>query len=156
MELSVRPYEASDAEATAALFHDTVRTAAGPGYSAAQRKAWSPEVPDTASWHPRLAGATTMIAEDGTGLAGFMSLRADGYLDMAFVRADRVGTGVAKALYDSLLAQAEHSGIKRLTTDASHLARRFFERQGWHVVREQRQTRGDVELTNFRMERTLG
>lgn len=151
MTLTIRPYRADDAPATARLFHETVRDGAGPGYDDAQRAAWSPDIPELGPWHDRLAQATTLLAEDEHGLAGFMSLRDDGYLDLAFVRANRIGGGVAKALHERLIDQARHAGPRRLTTDASHLARRFFERQGWRTIREQRQCRRGVELTNFRM-----
>lgn len=151
MPLTIRAFEAEDARATARLFHETVRDAAGAGYTAAQRRAWSPAVPDLAPWHERLAGATTMLAEGGDGLVGFMSLGNDGYLDLAFVRADKLGAGVAKALYDSLLDRARAMGLKTLTTDASHLARRFFHRQGWRVTREQTQSRRGESLANYRM-----
>lgn len=151
MPLTLRAYEPEDARATAWLFHETVRDAAGAGYTDAQRQAWSPNLPDLAPWHERLAGARTLIAEDGDDLVGFMSLRDDGYLDLAFVRADRTGTGIAKALYDDLIKHARAAGRRTLTTDASHLARRFFERQGWRVTREQTQSRRGVALTNFRM-----
>ena len=151
MTLTLRAYEPGDARATATLFHETVRDAVGPGYSRAQRQAWSPGIPDLGPWHERLAGATTLLAEDSQGLAGFMTLRNDGYLDLAFVRADKVGSGVAKALYDSLIGSARDTGQRTLTTDASHLARHFFERQGWRVTHEQTQIRQGVALTNYRM-----
>ena len=67
------------------------------------------------------------------------------------MRADKLGAGVAKALYDSLLDRARAMGLKTLTTDASHLARRFLHRQGWRVTREQTQSRRGESLANYRM-----
>jgi len=151
MPLTIRAYEPEDARGTATLFHETARDAAGSGYDLVQRRAWSPDRPDLGPWHERLAGATTVLAEDGDELVGFMSLRDDRYLDLAFVRADRIGSGVAKTLYDHLIGRARAAGSRTLTTDASHMARRFFERQGWYVTRVQTQIRQRVELTNFRM-----
>ena len=87
------------------------------------------------------------------GLAAEYAFRRDdGYLDFAYVAPDAMGQGVAKALYDAILAVAEKAGLARLTSEASHLARRFFERQGWRVVEEQSVARNGVTLTNFRME----
>lgn len=50
---------------------------------------------------------------------------------------------------------ARDIGVTRLTSDASYLARQFFERQGWSVIKEQTLTRHDVSMTNFLMEKYL-
>ena len=156
MPLTIRDFTDDDTQATARLFHDTVRTASGPAYDARQRAAWAPKVPDSRAWGARLAAATTLVAEDASGLAGFMSLERAGdrasHIEMAFVRADQIGGGVAKALYDALITRAQTAGLHHLSTDASAMARRFFERQGWAVIREQQPVRDGVALTNYRME----
>ncbi len=46
-------------------------------------------------------------------------------------------------------------GVRRLYSEASHLARAFFERQGWSVVREQTVSPRGVPMTNFVMEKIL-
>ena len=46
-------------------------------------------------------------------------------------------------------------GPQKLGTEASHLARRFFESRGWQVVGEQTVTRRGVTMTDFVMERNL-
>ena len=56
------------------------------------------------------------------------------------------GRGVASALCDALPAAR--------ITHASITARPFFERRGWHVVKEQQVERRGVLLTNFVMERS--
>jgi putative acetyltransferase len=152
MTPSIRDFRDDDAEAAARLFYETVRTSSGPAYDERQRAAWAPRIPDTGRWRERLGSATTLVAEDAAGISGFMSLDDCGHLDLAYVRNDLIGTGVAKALYDALLARAQEAGFSRLTTDASVTARSFFERQGWVVLREQRPNRHGVQLTNYRME----
>ena len=85
-----------------------------------------------------------------------MSLRPDGYLDLAFVLPEVMGKGHAAALYDALLALAEEAGIMRLWVHASHLARRFFGRRGWQVDEaEVVELRGEA-LTRFQMSLELG
>jgi putative acetyltransferase len=151
MPVEIRPYRLEDAGVTANLFHETVRHAADLGYSAEQRAAWAPRVPEKGPWHARLSNAITLVAEDNSGITGFMSLEPSGYLDLAFVRTDRLGRGIAKALYETIVRQARGAKVKRLTTDASHMGCRFFERQGWRLMQEQTQVRHGVELSNFRM-----
>jgi putative acetyltransferase len=102
MALAIRPYRADDGQETAALFHETVRDAPGANYDKAQRAAWSQSSPKLGPWHTRLAEATTLVAEDENGIAGFMSLENVGHIDLAFVRTDRIGQGIARALYLAL------------------------------------------------------
>jgi len=84
-----------------------------------------------------------------------MTLDDHGHIDLAFVVPDLIGKGVARALYERVEAEALRRGIGRLDTEASHMARRFFDRQGWSVVRQQSVAKGDVSLTNFIMEKRL-
>ena len=69
---------------------------------------------------------------------------ADGRVELAAW--DWQGRGVASALCDALPAAR--------ITHASITARPFFERRGWHVVKEQQVERRGVLLTNFVMERS--
>ncbi|MEO1599208.1 MAG: GNAT family N-acetyltransferase [Pseudomonadota bacterium] len=93
-----------------------------------------------------------MVAEtDGAEIAGFMSLTPEGVVDMAYVAPKWMGKGVALVLYSALIARAREVGLARLTTDASHLARPFFERRGWRLLTEQQVERHGVRLTNFKM-----
>ena len=57
--------------------------------------------------------------------------------------------------YDAIHEEAVTLGLRRLHSEASHLARPFFERQGWSVVRAQSLERDGVSLTNFVMEKVL-
>jgi len=150
-DVRIRRFRDADAAATARVFYDTVHHATQDFYDDAQRKAWAPRVPDLEPWLARIRPQTAFVAERNGKVIGFMTLRGDGYIDLAYVAPDVVGKGVAKALYDAILADAGNAGLARLTSEASHLARRFFERQGWRVVEEQSVLRNGVALTNFRM-----
>lgn len=155
MEITIREFDEKDAAATARLFFESVRRGAATQYSEAQRQAWAPDLPDPGEWRERLGGLRTWIAEVEGKMAGFMSVTPTGHLDLAFVHPDWIGTGVARALYGPVEQYARQSGLSRLTSDASLLARPFFERQGWQVLREQQPVRNGVVLTNFRMEKKL-
>lgn len=148
----IRRFRDADARATAQVFFDSVHQVTRDFYDDAQQQAWAPRVPALKPWLDRIKPQTAFVAERDGAVIGFMTLRDDGYLDLAYVAPDAVGQGVAQALYDAILAEAATAGVKKLTADASHLARRFFERQGWHVVKEQSVERNGVALTNFRME----
>ena len=154
MTLAIRRGTAADAGDLAVIFHRAVQAAEA--YTAAQRDAWSPTCPSAAQWAERLEGLTTLVAEHDGKSIGFMSLRDDGYLDLAFVDPDFARQGIEQALLDEILQEARRLGLRRLSTEASLVARAFFERHGWVVLQEQVVERRDVELTNFRMAFQLG
>jgi putative acetyltransferase len=150
-DLHVRRFRDSDTAATARVFFESVHHATRAYYDAAQRQAWAPRVPDTEKWRARIAPQIAFVAERDGAVIGFMTLRTDGHLDLAFVAPGAMGQGVAKALYDAILAEASTANMARLTTDASLMARPFFERQGWTVLGEEAVERDGVTLTRFRM-----
>jgi len=158
--VTVRPMRAADAEAAARVFFAAVRDGAAGHYDAAQRRAWAPEVPAPKDWRARLADRWGVVAEapdaaDKLAVVGFMTLRADGCIDLAFVAPAAIGQGVAGRLYDAVEAEARRRGLERLWAEASRMARPLFERRGWRVVRPQTVERGEVTLENFVMEKVL-
>ena len=133
---TIRRFRPEDAAPTREVFVDAVHIGAAGRYSQAERLDWvaDPAMPD--GWGPWLDGHFTLVAEDGGRIAGFMMLEADGYLNMAFVRPDRMGTGMADLLYLGLLAEARRLALLRMTTLASRYAQSFFLRHGWRLAPE--------------------
>ncbi|MFC2968627.1 GNAT family N-acetyltransferase [Acidimangrovimonas pyrenivorans] len=157
--MELRRFHSADAPACAALFHRAVHEGAAEHYSPAQRAAWAPYATPPREALDRLAARLseelTWVAEEEGALEGFMSLRIDGYLDMAFVAPERRRTGLAGQLYDKIEAEARALGLIRLTTEASHLARPFFLKRGWQVDAAQQVERQSVLIPNFRMSKAL-
>jgi len=151
----IRRFQEEDAPATATLFHASVHGLARDRYDQAQRDAWAPHVPETAAWLKRRRPQSAFVAEREGAIVGLMTVRPDGYLDLAFVAPDASRQGVASRLYHAIEVEAVALGLSRLHAQASHLARPFFERQGWTVVQEQTVQRNGVALTNFAMEKPL-
>lgn len=154
-DLVIRKFRQDDTEPTAQVFFDAVRVGAAQHYSQGQREAWAPNMPGAAQWQERLRSQTAFVAEHQGRLIGFMTLTSKGWIDLAFVAPDYVGRGVAHKLYDEIERAAKERGFKKLTTEASHLARSFFERQGWVVVKEQSVAIRDIALTNFLMTKNI-
>jgi putative acetyltransferase len=152
----IRPFRDDDTDATAQIFFDSVRLGSQDYYDEAQRVAWAPRVPEAAKWLDRLKIQTVFVAERQGRVVGFMTLTAEGCIGLAYVAPDAIGQGIGKALYDAILSEAEIIGVAKLTAQASHLARAFFKRQGWSVVKSQTVTRGDdVAIPIFMMEKIL-
>jgi putative acetyltransferase len=150
----IRPVRPDEVAQTYAIFRDAVRIGAAPFYTETERRAWAPSDTMPDGWRDRVLGATTWVAEGEDGLAGFLSY-ADGYLDFFYVRPEARRGPAAPALYDRMLDEARAEGRTRLTTHASHLARRFLERRGWRVIEQEEVDRNGVLLTRFAMELDL-
>lgn len=151
----IRPYTQHDAHATFAVFYAAVRDGAKARYTARQRAAWAQSSVMPESWPDRLGSATTFVAEDAGKIIGFMSLLETGHIDMAYVAPEQMGNGTASDLYDAIEHHARKSGLTKLTTEASHLAKPFFGKQGWQIDAAQTVIRNGIEIPNFRMFKTL-
>ncbi len=154
--VDVRPFHPRDAVALRGIFRQAVLVGAAGHYDAAQRAAWAGAAALPPAWPARLGDQITLVAEAAGGPPlGFMTLGHDGHLDLAFVRPESRGTGVAAALLGAIVAEARARSIAPLTTEASHLARPFFLRHGWTLLAEQQVELNGITLTNFRMELRL-
>jgi len=69
---------------------------------------------------------------------------------------EAAGRGVASRLYGEIEAAARDQGIKRLYTEASELARRFFLRKGFEMLERQDKILRGVPIHNYRMAKALG
>lgn len=155
LPLTIRPLHPDDAPLAARVFFDAVRESTKEHYTEAQRRAWTGELPGPESWRDRLTGTAGFAAEEGGRLLGFMTINGTGYIDLAFVAPTALGQGVGWRLYCAVEAKARELGASVLTTEASRMARPFFERQGWSVIVEQVVVIRGVGLTNYRMRKAL-
>ncbi|GFE65754.1 GNAT family N-acetyltransferase [Litoreibacter roseus] len=153
--VALRTFRPTDSSATYKVFFEAVRRGAATLYSEADLAAWaaSEKVPER--WGERLSLHHTLIAEREGRIIGFMSIAKNGYLDMAYVLPSFMGQGVAEKLYTALENWARAAKIDHLTTEASHLARSFFARQGWTTLTPQTVHRNGRDILNFRMEKHL-
>ncbi|WP_333868478.1 GNAT family N-acetyltransferase [Cypionkella sp.] len=150
----VRAYQPEDADALAQIFYDAVRIGAAPYYATAQLQAWAPQRPSAAVWTARLTGLICFVACDPQPV-GFMALRADGYLDLAFVAPAQQRRGVASLLHQAVLTHAQGLGLRLLTTESSLAAQGFFAGKGWQTLARQSVQRHGQAIENFRMQREI-
>lgn len=145
--MQIRPYRDSDLNAVTDLFTASVRHLAAPYYDPAQIAAWAPGPPDLGLWQQRLSRVTTLVAEHGHQLVGFISYRSDGHIDMLFTTPTYTRHGVASRLYRHVESELAAMGVTELSTEASLVARPFFEHHGFRVIEQQRvELRGEVFL----------
>ena len=148
--MTIRRYRSEDCRRLTELFYDTVHSVNARDYAPEQLDAWAIGQPDLEAWDRSLHAHESFVAEENGVIIGFGDIDQSGYLDRLFVDKVLPGRGVSTALGDALEAavRAEH-----YTTHASITARPFFEKRGYHVVRQQRVERQGVSLTNFVMEK---
>lgn len=145
--MQIRDYQPADADGLAGIFRAAILEGAAPLYTPEQRAVWAARIASGDAMHTRLDGQTCLVAQDDSGLLGFITLTAEGHVDMLFVRPDQRRAGIAGALHDALLARAADAGLGHLSVHASHLARRFLAKRGWQFVRTE-----TVELEGVRLE----
>jgi putative acetyltransferase len=153
--MRIRGYRPGDAAAIVALFRDTVRRVNSRDYSSEQVQAWAPDQIDIGPWERRLAGRFTVVAEINGQVAGFADLEDDGHLDHLYVHAGHQRLGLGRTLVSAIEAEARRRGLSSLFTEASIIARPFFERQGFVTLQEQVVECRGVKMVNYRMVKDL-
>lgn len=155
MSVPLRAYRPEDLEPILELFRASVQSLASSAYTPAQLEAWAPAAPDRSGWARRLAALEVLVAEDSEGLLGFIGWRGDATIDLLFVHPRAARSGVATALYEEAERRLRNTGCLVLLTHASDIARPFFAKRGFVVVRENAVRRGDVVLRNHTMQKSL-
>jgi len=150
----VRRFRLADTDQTHAIYVAAVREGTQRFYSAAQREAWAPNDTPPPDWRDRLADAVAYVAEDQGTLQGFASMTHDGHLDFLYVAPALMGTGVADALYDSLMADPALATRTDFEVQASHFSRRFLLKKGWQDAPPETVERFSEQLTVFPMRYT--
>ena len=150
-DINVRRARKDERKQVHTVFYRSIREGAQAFYNEAQRTAWAPKTdPVSAVFNPEDT-RTFWLAEIDGEIIGFMAITPDGYLDLAFVLPEWMGRGVAQAVYDQLLEWALGANLNRLTTHASHFARRFFEKQGWQVDAPEIHAHNGQKFERFQM-----
>jgi putative acetyltransferase len=157
VDVTIRTYGRDDAADVADVFYRSVREVAVSDYTADQVQAWVPGRWDAEQEHRRSGdGRLVLVAAGDQGrVVAFIDLEADGHIDRLFCAPEAAGRGVASQLYDGIEAAARDQGLGRLYTEASELARRFFERKGFVVLERQDKILRGVPIHNYRMEKIL-
>ena len=155
MSVSLRPYLPADVRRCAEIFRSSIDQLAAEDYDEDQREAWASRANDEQAFGVRLGEALTLLAMiDGT-VAGFASLKGADEIDMLFVDPEFARRGVGRTLVDALTRLAQARGAKRLTTEASDVAKPLFERQGFTAQKRNLVRKGDQWLANTTMTKTL-
>lgn len=150
--MQLREYITSDCEQLAKLFYQTVHSVNAKDYTSEQLDVWATGKADLTEWNKTFLEHYTIVAVEHDEIVGFGDIDKTGYLDRLFVHKDHQGKGIASAICDTLEQWARKGTI---TTHASITAKPFFEKRGYHMVREQQVNRNDIILINYLMKKTM-
>jgi putative acetyltransferase len=153
--VALRPYVPADARRCAEIFRLSNEELAAEDYDSEQREAWASRAEDEDAFGARLEVALTLLAVVDGAIAGFASLRGADVIDMLYVDPEFGRRGAGGALIEALVKLAQARGAKRLTTEASEVARPLFERQGFSSQKRNLVRIGDQWLANTTMTKTL-
>ena len=125
-------------------------------YTKAERLAWLNHAGENMDyWYTRLAATQPYLALANEQVIGFLELNEEGYIDCLYVHPQHQRQKVAYKLYQHIEAIAQRKKMIYLFTEASHLARPFFEQQGFVVLEQLTHLRDGQVLINFAMKKML-
>lgn len=151
----IRPYQQSDTDQIARLFHNTIREINRVDYSTEQVKAWAPDDIYFKDWATFCQSKYTFVADEKGLIAGFAQIEESGYIDCFYCHKDYQGVGVGNLLFKAILKKAVELKLKELTVESSITARSFFENKGFCVVTSQKVFRRGRVLNNFLMKKAV-
>lgn len=151
-----RAFAESDLEALLELFRAAVEGLAAECYDAAQRAAWAPPQPDRDAWRRRLGGQHCSLAVDAQDrLLGFIAYDGGGHVDLLYTAPEQARNGVARALYEHAERTMIGRGAATAFTEASRVARPFFERCGFRVTEPEQVSVRSQQFQRYRMLKVL-
>jgi len=147
----IRPYADEDLAALVAVFTTSVHQLAASDYAPQQLDAWAPRSPDLAAWRQRLQSLETVVATDGAALIGFISYNLNGHVDLLYTSPSYARRGVASLLYRFVEGALASAGALEIFTEASSVARPFFEHFGFATIEEQNVPVGGCSFRRYAM-----
>lgn len=153
--LKIRNFKVGDEPFLWQLFFNTVRTINIKDYSKQQVNAWASETCSPEEWSLRIQGINPFIAEIDGKIAGYADLQDDGYIDHFFCHHEYQGKGIGSALMRHLIKVGKAKQVDRFYSQVSITARPFFEKHGFHIVKQQTVEMRGEQLNNYLMERPV-
>lgn len=156
MTLRIRPWEPRDTAALARIYRDAALDMGAHAYSAAQAAAWAGAVDDLDAFARELADGITLVAETDTGdTAAFGQLRPSDRVALLYTAPGYARASYASGIYRLLEERARAAGVGVLHTEASRVARPFFEKHGFELVASEEVQRHGESFERFRMAKLL-
>lgn len=131
--MTIRKATIADNQAITQLFYETITSINVKDYDAQQIETWASSAENKFFWKQQIEKQYFIIAENDEYLLGFTSLTVDGYLDLMYVHKNHQKQGIASALLENILTEANRLNLIKIWTDASITARPFFLNKGFVI-----------------------
>ncbi|WP_407517320.1 GNAT family N-acetyltransferase [Elizabethkingia anophelis] len=155
LKIEIRVAEKKDLGTIQRMCTDTIAAVCSTDYNEDQIKVWISGIENTPRWNDNLSGQYILAAEYDGEITGFISLKDGYYIDYLYIHADYQHQGIAKRLYKTIEEKALLENQSRLMADVSITAKPFFEKIGFKIIREQQVKLKGIELTNYKMEKSI-
>jgi putative acetyltransferase len=157
--MHIRLAQVSDAPILMRLFYNTVHSVNCQDYNLEQLNAWAPALTNPNHWQPQFLSQWTFVVEADvveadSKVIGFCELEQDGHIGCFYCHYQHQRQGVGSLLMQHLEAIALQQSMI-LYTEASIMAKPFFEHWGFQVVQVQDVERYGVLLRNFVMSKRI-
>ena len=149
----IRDYQPQDSKALAKIFENAILAIDNRIYSTSQKQAWIGNHSDE-FWQHRFEKTLPFMAVIGDRVVGFIEFGFDdgiGEIDCFYIEPKFQQQGVGQALFEKVLEVAKLNDIKEIRVFASHIAKPFFAKQGFKVIRENSVVRSNVTSENWLM-----
>ena len=156
-EISIRDYQPEDVQALANIYYNTIHRINIQHYTEEQVNVWAPKssIESTEGWSKKFHKTKPIIATVGNDIVGFAEFEPNGHIDCFYCHHEWIGKGVGSSLMKEIFQRAKNNHIHHIFSEVSITARPFFEKQEFKVLTEQTIIRNDIELINYKMERTI-
>lgn len=116
---------------------------------------WVSGIENTERWNNNLSDQYLLVAEFKNEIIGFISLKDGFYIDFLYVHKDYQSKGIAKKLYMEIEEKAISEKQLSLMAYVSITAKPFFEKIGFKIIKKQHVKLKGIELTNYKMEKSI-
>lgn len=140
------------------LFVDTITIICKTDYDFNQIEAWTSDTKNNLNkkrWQDIMTKQFVLVTQYVDKIVGFATLDNGNYIDLLYVHKDFQRQGIAQRLLDDIETESRRLKQMTLTSNVSKTARPFFEKNDFKVLTEQNVQVKDVNLTNFKMIKTL-
>jgi len=157
MKYVMVPFSEHMAVQLAALTRAAIRDVGSAKYSPDQVDAWAARHPNAERFLERHSkGDILSVVIDATEEpVAYSLMEPDGHVDMLYCHPNHTKQGLADWLLSAVEQDARHTGLNRLYTEASELARPAFERAGYAVQHRRDFEVDGVAIHNYAMEKHL-
>jgi len=154
--MRIRPFRTRDTEQLAGIFRAAVLHSGAQAYSPAQLEAWAGAADDVKGFGEELARGVTLVAETDQGeTVAFGQLAPEDRVSLLYTAPGFARASYASGIYRMLEDRARVAGVTALHTEASRVARPFFEKQGFELIETEHVRRRGVTFERFRMTKVL-